>query len=83
MSWQSQREHQHFGECSDCFSTLAQLQISVSLVNHENGFIWRYFCRSRRVLAAHIEMCSGGRVYLPSVVRSSPRIGRVSYDGKG
>lgn len=83
MSLQSQGERQHFGAGSDRFSALAQLWIFLSVVNHENGFIWRYFYRSPGVLTAQIEMYGGARVYLPVVVRNSTGIGRVLYDGEG
>lgn len=74
MSLQSQREHQHSGECRDRFSTLAQLWIFLSVVNHENGFIWRHFYRGPGGLTAHIEMYGGARVYLPAVEKSNPGI---------
>jgi hypothetical protein len=31
----------------------------LALVNHQNGFIWRYFYRHPGVLRAHIEMYGG------------------------
>lgn len=63
-----------YGQCSDRFSALAQLWIFLSVVNHENGFIWRYFYRNPGVLTAHIEMYGGARICLPVVVRSNPGI---------
>ncbi len=41
----------------------------LALVNHESGFIWRYFYRHPGVFQAHIEMHGGARVYLPLVLR--------------
>jgi hypothetical protein len=45
-----------FGGCSDRFSALAQEWIFLSIVNHENGFIWRYFYKDRSVVDTHAEM---------------------------
>jgi hypothetical protein len=57
-----------YGQCSDRFSALAQEWLFLALVNHESGFIWRYFYRDPGVVRAHVEM-NGGTVYLPLVVR--------------
>jgi hypothetical protein len=57
-----------YGQCSDRFSALAQEWLFLALVNHESGFIWRYFYRDPGVLRAHVEML-GGAAYLPLVVR--------------
>jgi hypothetical protein len=45
-----------YGNCSDRFSALAQEWIFLSLVNHENGFIWRYLYKDRSVVDTHAEM---------------------------
>lgn len=58
-----------YGQCSDRFSALAQEWLFLGLVNHESGFIWRYFYRHPGVLQAHLEMYGGARVYLPLVLR--------------
>lgn len=53
-----------YGQCSDRFSALAQEWLLLALVNHESGFVWRYFYRDPGVVRAHVEM-NGGTVYLP------------------
>ncbi|MGB9753314.1 MAG: hypothetical protein C0183_17390 [Roseiflexus castenholzii] len=58
-----------YGQCSDRYSTLAQTWLFLSLVNSENGFIWRYFYRDPGVLQAHIDMYGESRIYLPLVRR--------------
>jgi len=58
-----------YGRCSDRYSALAQEWLFLGLVNHESGFIWRYFYRHPGVLRAHIEMYGGVIVYLPLVSR--------------
>jgi hypothetical protein len=45
-----------YGSCSDRFSALAQEWIFLSIVNDQNGFIWKYFYRDEGVVAAHKEM---------------------------
>ncbi len=60
-----------YGQCSDRFSALAQEWLFLALVNHDSGFIWRYFYRDPGVVRAHVEMY-GGAVYLPLVLRSAP-----------
>lgn len=45
-----------YGQCSSRFSALGQEWIFLSIVNHETGFIWRYFYRDPGVLRAHTEM---------------------------
>ncbi len=57
------------GQCSARYSALAQEWLFLALVNHESGFIWRYFYRHPGVFQAHIEMYGGARVYLPLVLR--------------
>jgi len=58
-----------YGQCSARYSALAQEWLFLALVNHETGFIWRYFYRHPGVLQAHIEMYGGARVYLPLALR--------------
>lgn len=45
-----------YGSCSNRFSALAQEWIFLSIANHENGFIWKYFYRDVAVIATHAEM---------------------------
>ncbi|MFQ3632348.1 glucoamylase family protein [Roseiflexus sp.] len=59
-----------YGRCSDRYSALAQEWLFLGLVNHETGFIWRYFYRHPGVLQAHIEMYGGAHVYLPLILRN-------------
>ncbi len=58
-----------YGQCSARYSALAQEWLFLAVVNHESGFIWRYFYRHPGVFQAHIEMYGGVRVYLPLVLR--------------
>lgn len=58
-----------YGQCSARYSALAQEWLFLGLVNHANGFVWRYFYRDAGVLQAHIEMYGGARVYLPLMLR--------------
>ena len=58
-----------YGQCSARHSALAQEWLFLGLVNHINGFVWRYFYRDAGVLQAHIEMVGGARVYLPLALR--------------
>lgn len=58
-----------YGQCSARHSALAQEWLFLGLVNHVNGFVWRYFYRDAGVLEAHLEMYGGARVYLPLVIR--------------
>ena len=44
-----------YGNCSDRFSALSQEWLFLSIVNHENGFIWRYFYKDRNVVDTHAE----------------------------
>ncbi len=60
----------NYGWCSDRYSALGQEWLFLALVNHQNGFIWRYFYRHSGVLRAHIEMYGGATVYLPLVLRA-------------
>jgi hypothetical protein len=60
-----------YGRCSDRYSALAQEWLFLGLVNHESGFIWRYFYRNPGVLRAHVEMFGGATVYLPLVNRGA------------
>lgn len=57
-----------YGQCSNRFSVLAQEWIFLSLVNHEDRFVWRYFYRDSGVLQAHQEMFGEYPVYLPIVI---------------
>ena len=45
-----------YGSCSDRFSALAQEWIFLSIVNRENGFIWRYFYEDSSVVETHTRM---------------------------
>jgi hypothetical protein len=61
-----------YGQCSARFSALAQEWLFLGLVNHETGFIWRYFYRDPAVMRTHVEMYGGAMVYLPLITRSAP-----------
>lgn len=60
-----------YGQCSDRFSALAQEWTFLSMVNHDTGFIPRYFYRDPGVVRAHVEMYGGAVVYLPLVLKSA------------
>lgn len=45
-----------YGTCSDRFTSLAQEWLFLSIVNHDSGFIWKYFYRDENVVSAHAEM---------------------------
>jgi hypothetical protein len=55
------------GVPSDRFSSLNQLWLYLSLVNHETGFIWHYFYLNRGVQQAHNELF-GYILYMPTVM---------------
>jgi hypothetical protein len=56
-----------YGQCSDRHSALAQEWLFLAIVNHESGFVWKYFYRALGVAVAHQEMF-GQQVYLPAIV---------------
>jgi hypothetical protein len=58
-----------YGQCSNAFSSLNQEWIFLSLANHHNGFIWRYFYSHTGVRQAHAEMFDAHTVFLPIVQR--------------
>lgn len=58
----------NYEQCSNRFSILAQEWLFLSLVNHENGFIWKYFYRDSGVKQAHAEMFSEYGNFLPMIV---------------
>jgi hypothetical protein len=57
-----------YGQCSNRFSALNQEWIFLSLVNKNNGFIWRYFYNNAGVRQAHSEMFSEFEAYIPNLV---------------
>jgi hypothetical protein len=65
-----------YGQCSERFSLLGQAWIFLSIVDYEDGFIWRYFYHDSGVLRAHIEMYGGGVVYLPVLTKAYAAPGR-------
>jgi hypothetical protein len=56
-----------YGQCSHRFSVLAQEWIFLSLVNHEDKFVWRYFYRNSGVRLAHQEMFFEHKIFVPVV----------------
>lgn len=48
------------GRCSVRFSLLAQIWIFLALVNHQTGFVWRYFYQNPQVARTHREMYGEG-----------------------
>lgn len=63
----------NYGRCSDRYSALAQEWLFLSLVNHQTGFVWRYFYRDAGVVQAHVEMHGMARSYLPLIASNRPR----------
>lgn len=57
-----------YGQCSSRFSALAQEWIFLSLINYENGFIWRYFYLDNGVRIAHQEMFNEYYLFLPIMI---------------
>ena len=58
----------NYEQCSNRFSILAQEWLFLSLVNHENGFIWEYFYRDPGVKQAHADMFGEYGSFLPVIV---------------
>lgn len=57
-----------YEQCSGRFSALAQEWIFLALVNHNDGFIWRYFYNNSGVRQAHSEMFDDYLTFAPIII---------------